>query len=342
MNKIVRFAAVGIAAVAIYATEPPRALASPVSAIDTLKQFNVVVFGDLNTNSDVEGRTLVLGNVMGGSGTFFTRSNLVAPSDYGALVVAGSVSGGWKNVNGNGNASIAGDAQNMNMNGGTAYVGGTAKNVNGKKVTGAKVDVPDVETGLKDFSTQLTTLKPTSAVSVTKNKADFVVTPDAAGQAIFEILDGGSFFKSINEITFTMNGADSVVINVGGTDLDISENFLGGIGSKIASSLIWNFYEASKVTFGSEFFGTVLAPYASIHNGNAINGSVVADNFTLRGAARQFSFTGDVAFPVSVIALPVEADVPEPAALALLLGGIAAAFVLRRRMTAASSLGQAA
>jgi len=326
MNKVLTLAAAAAAALLVAG----QGHAAPLGAMDTLKQFNVVVFGDMNTNSDVEGRTLVLGSIVGGSGTFFTRPNLAPASEYAAVVVGGEVSGGWKNINGNGNAAIAGNAQNVNMNGGTAYIAGTAKNVNGKKVTGATVSVPDIEQGLKDYSKRLTTLKPNSVTPAVKSRAEFVVTPDAAGQAVFEILDGGSFFKGINEITFVMNGADSVVINVGGLDLNIAENFLGGIGSRIASSLIWNFYEATKITFGSEFYGTVLAPYAQVQNGNAVNGTIVAESLTLRGAARQYAFNGDIAFPVPIVALPQE-DVPEPATAALLLAGLAAAWALRRK-----------
>lgn len=84
-----------------------------------------------------------------------------------------------------------------------------------------------------------------------------------------------------------LESVDTLVINVGGTSLSIAENFLSDAmfsqKSDIATKVIWNFYEATSIAFGAEFWGTVLAPYASVSNNNALNGSVVVASFTQGG-----------------------------------------------------------
>lgn len=117
---------VASACLAVTAIFAPAA-AAPLSAADILEQFNLVTFGDLDSTSEVEGRTLVGGNLKGSSSTFYTRPHQVASSPYGALTVGGNISGGFKNVNGGGDAYVAGNVQNLNMNGGTAYIGGRAR-----------------------------------------------------------------------------------------------------------------------------------------------------------------------------------------------------------------------
>lgn len=308
------------------------AAAAPLSAAEILQQFNLVTFGDLDSSSEVEGRTLVGGDLTGNSSTYFTRSGQVAPSEYGALTVGGSITGGYKNVNGNGNAYVAGNVQNMNMNGGTAYIGGSITgNVNGNKFVGVTVEVPDFRSELETLSANLATLAAQSAVNVSGNRATFTATPDSGGLAVFEILDGAFFFSSIGEIDFVLNGADSLIINVGGLGITIAENFLGGIGQQIASKTIWNFYEATEITYNAEFFGTVLAPNAHITNMNSLNGGVYVDRFTQRGEVHLAAYTGDI--PNFDDPGPTPDDIAAPAGVTLLGFGLVSLAAFRRRRT---------
>lgn len=313
------------------------AWASPLTAQQILQQFNLVVFDDLNAGSDVEGRTFVGGKLKGNSGTFFTRPAQATVSEFAALMVGGDVTGGWKNVNGSGDAVIGGSVGRMNMNGGKAYIGGSVSGaVNGQKQVGASVTIPDhFDETLRALSEELAALDPNSAIAFTNvspnQKATFNAAPDGDGLAVFDIADGAAFFDSIGEIVFSLNGAETIVINVGGLDIDVAENFLGGIGAQIAGRAIWNFYEAVSLDFGREFFGSILAPYAQVQNMNALNGSIVAQSLTQRGAVRLPGFSG--AIPQFASAETADAvQAPEPAAgLALLLGGGLAVVALRRR-----------
>jgi len=312
----------------------PSAIASPLTAERILQQFNLVVLGDMTAGSDVEGRTYVGGDLKGNSATFYTRPKSVTLSEYAALMVGGDVEGSWKNVNGSGDATIAGDVAQMNMNGGKALIGGSIKGaVNGQKQTGAKIEVPDYfEETLQALSLNLAALdgKSTIAFSSTRpnQKATFNAAPDGDGLAVFNIEDGAAFFASVGEIAFNLNGAETILINVDGLDIDVAANFLGGVGAQIASLAIWNFHDAVSLDFNREFFGSVLAPYAQVQNSNALNGSIVAQSLIQRGAVRLPGFAGSL--PEFSADEPATAT-PEPAMGVLLLAGGLALMAIRRR-----------
>lgn len=319
--------AVVLALSLVLGTLPARA--TPLSGDEILKQFNLVVFGNLDSTSEVEGRTYVGGNLTGSSSTYFTRGPQVAPSDYEALTVGGNVTGGDKNLNNGGSAVIGGnlDARiNLNGSGGMRYVAGNV-NVpqNGPTVTGP-VTIPDFQGTLTQLSVDLAGLSANSTATITSNRGIFTGMPDSDGLAVF-LIDGPAFFNSIGELDFKLNGATTVIVNIAGTALTIAENFLGGIGETIAPYVLWNFVEATSITFGAEFFGSILAPYASITNSNSLNGSVVAANFTQRGEVHLPVFAGDLPEPSDK-----RIEVPEPATALLLLPGVAGLLAVRRRM----------
>ncbi len=305
------------------------AYAAPLTPIEILDQFNLVTFGDVDSTSEVEGRALIGGDLKGPSSTYFTRP--VSPSAYGALTVGGNVIGGYKNVNNSGKVVVGGNVENMNLNGGSAQIGGSITgNVNGNKQTGVAVVIPDFEVVMTEFSGNLATLTANSGIVKSGNKATFAATPDSDGMAVFSITDGSSFFNSIGEIDFSLNSADTLIINVSGLTMTISENFLGGIGATIASKTIWNFFEAEEINFGAEFFGTVLAPKANISNQNSLNGSVIVQNFFQRGEVHVASFTGDVP-SFNPDPGPGGSEIPAPGALAIfILSGLGLAAARRR------------
>lgn len=84
-----RLLAIGLMAAAI----PSLAAASPVVGIDALKEWNLIVLGDLTSSSEVEGRTFVGGNLNGNSSNYQIRS--VPASSYAVpgLTVVGNVLG---------------------------------------------------------------------------------------------------------------------------------------------------------------------------------------------------------------------------------------------------------
>ncbi|PWV60143.1 choice-of-anchor A domain-containing protein [Plasticicumulans acidivorans] len=303
-----------------------QAGAGTLSATDILSQFNAVIFGSLTSSSEIEGRTFVGGNLSGSSSTYATRT--LPASDYAALTVGGSITtSGWVNVNNSGSAVVAGNVSYMNMNGGSATIGGTVTGiVNGSAVTGVSLPIPDFKQTLLDFSAQLATMSANSAVTISGNTAIFSASPDADGTAVFTISDL-DFFNNINQISFNLNGADTVIINVDVVTATIAANFLAGAATQIADNVIWNFADATELSFNTEFGGTVLAPNAHVSNSISIDGTLVADSLTQNGELHQYNFTGSIP---SDPATPVSVDAPST----LALSGLAACALLgaaRRR-----------
>lgn len=90
----------------------------------SLHNYNLVVFEDLTSNSEVEGNTLVGGNLLGSSSNYCIKcysGGGFVPFDGVGLKVSGNIEGNPKNVN-NGSDLEYGGSLNaiVNMNGGTS------------------------------------------------------------------------------------------------------------------------------------------------------------------------------------------------------------------------------
>jgi hypothetical protein len=85
---------------------------------------------------------------------------------------------------------------------------------------------------------------------------------------------------------------------------------------------LWNFYDATSLTFGTEFGGTVLAPFAAVTNNNAIDGTLVANSLTQNGEIHLDAYKG---------VIPGAVATPEPSVLALFGAGLAGFLFLAAR-----------
>lgn len=314
-----------------------------LDANQTLNQFNAIVFDNVVSNSHVDGRTWVGGNVTGGD--YVQHSSDTPASSYAGLTVKGNASNLHVNglgavIGGNftnsivntGSTAILGNVVNSNLNG-PAYVQGSASgsNFNGGKLAAPSslmqtnmdaVDSTDFYSVLSNTSDSLRQLSNTSDVIVNGNKATFSAVADNTGLAVFDLTDvQAAQIFSLGEFDFLLNGATTVIINAGLENISISANFLGGSAQTIGSSVIWNFYDATSITLNSQFGGSILAVDATLTNNQNIEGGVFVKNLNQYGEIHLQPFTGNVVTAV-----------PEPSSYAMFLMGLGLlTFAARRR-----------
>ncbi len=327
---------------------------APLTGQQVLQQFNLVVLGSGSTSSDVEGRIYVQGDfssgnlvqrllpasnyaavTTGGNLTASTIDNNLNPGVVG-VVVGGNIKSATIN---NGGGAILGSASNTNFNGtGTTYIAGTQTggNVNTAK-TSSLASSPSLSNAVSaasstnfaqvmgDLSTQLKSLTTTSTATRTGNRTTFNAVADAAGLAVFNLT---SDLLGAGEFDFKLNGAKTLIFNsaVSGP-ITLNANFLGGSAvGELAREAVWNFYNATSISVGAQFGGSILATNASLTNTNNIEGAVVVKTFTGRGEVHLQSFTGNIPGTPN--------QVPEPGSLALVLVGLLGAGAARRRRQA--------
>lgn len=319
--------------------------AAPLSATETMQQFNLIVFGSANSSSHVDGRTYVGGSLAGGD--YGQHLGRMPASPYAGLTVAGSasrvnVNGGGISVGGslssgninNGSAYVGGSVANTNFNGGGAYVGGSAANVNfnrGRLSDAPAQSAPEgIEANMRDLSRELSQLGSTgSTVAFDGNRAVFNAVAGADGIAVFDLsgIDTELFRKG--EFLFNTNGADLLVFNVDELLLDFSANFLGGSAQNIGSQAVWNFYNATNLTIRNQFGGSVLAPNAYFTNYNNIEGTVVVSSLNQRGEVHLQPLSASLPSARAPLVPPPANAVPEPGSFALLLAALGALAVFR-------------
>ena len=179
---------------------------------------------------------------------------------------------------------------------------------------------------MNDLTLTLSKLDANSQVQISGNRATFNAKPDGKGVAVFSI--SADQLKSIREIKFNLNGADTAVVNVSGGAVTLDDNFLGGTAG-LGEHVIWNFPEAQSLNLTTAWGGSVLAPKANATTGNYIQGSAVFGNLVQNGEMHLGTYAGGYYPPSS----PPDGGtpVPAPSAWALFLLGAGGLLLWRGR-----------
>ena len=159
----------------------------------------------------------------------------------------------------------------------------------------------------------------TSTLPATGNNEVLNATPGANGVAVFDVT--AAQLAAIPSYQINLNGATSVIFNVSGSSLNWNANYESSDAAD--TKIIWNFYQATSLTFNTLIGGTVLAPDAAVTNNNQIDGTLVANSWTGQGELHEYGFTGTLPTSTTTVA------VPEPAALVLLIGGLLVVWRMR-------------
>jgi choice-of-anchor A domain-containing protein len=290
------------------------AIATPTPLIATtiLQDFNGVVYTNASTPSDVEGALVVGGNLE--AATIYNSPNGTnTPINFGALTVYGNTSGNPINLDNGGNAYVGGTkAATINFNGG------------GKYISAPGYAITDFESPLDALSLALAALAPTASTPVTGNNEVFNAVAGANGIAVFDLT--AAQLATIPSFSVNLNGASTVVFNVSGASATDSANESNATNG--ADNIIWNFYNATSVALNTQIGGTVLAPEATVSNGNQIDGVLVANAWNGSGELHEYAFDGT---------LP-STSVAEPASLALVGVGLFGLGWVRQRTKRVKSI----
>lgn len=286
-------------------------LLSAAAQASVVNTWNLVVTGNWTNNSqDVEGNAFCGGNLSGGSPTIGNHLTPAAWTGRTVLAVAGATS-----------------VSNINLQAGNfAHGGSVSGNVNHNGGGATQVDntlAAQASASAAELSLLSSTLHSLAADSIAQfpsgqpGAVRYNATAGADGLAVFSVNAANVFNNNlIQQIELDVNGASQIVINVAGTTVNFTNgNMVGAWSSAFArSNVIWNFFEATSITFDRNFNGAVLAPSAHLTNSTAIDGSVFVASFTQNGEVHLPFYTGFV---------------PTPGSLALL--GLAALTARRRR-----------
>lgn len=253
-----------------------------------MSRYSLIVLDDLWTNSDVENRTFVGGNITSDASANFGINVGGIDAAEAMLVVVGDV------VSGN----------PLQLNAGSMRLGG---NLNGRVINfnGGGSLIPDhnqsdgpVTTMLQDASAQLAALPTNNTAQLPAGQpgpARFNVTNvNEDGAAIFEVAADQLFNNGAQQIELNPGGASMVVINVTGATINwTSGNLVGSFTDLQARSrIVWNFPQASTINFNSyNMMGAVLAPYAHVTTAANIDGTVVVRALTTTSEIHQPTLT---------------------------------------------------
>jgi choice-of-anchor A domain-containing protein len=299
------------------------ASATVIDPLKALSEFNAIIYGPSATygatsfQSDIEGAAVFGGNVSGAT-VYNNPKGVAQPAGYGALTVFGTTTGNPINIDNGGNAYVATHGSTINFNAGS----GKPK---GGFISAPPNTIGDFETAFNTFSTALSKLTATSTLPKVDNNEVIKATPNANGIAVFDIT--AAQLDAIPSYKIDLNGASTVIFNVDGSTVNFNAN--AESGATPADNIIWNFYDATKVNFGTLIAGSVLAPLGHVVNNNQIDGTLVAASWNGVGELHEYAFSGKD---------PLPPGVPEPATWAMMLtglGGVGMALrVARRKRTA--------
>ncbi len=289
-----------------------------------LSDYGLILLGDLNTNSiHVYNSTFIGGNFNGGGWSEF-GSRLDRSSTETSLEVAGNLTGSGIHVQA-GYLAYGGSNNLGNINCNGNGLGGGACVTGGADLSGKAADLAGQ---LHNDTLWFSSLAGNGDLFVNgSNKHLSYSGGDSV--AVFN-LDGTSLFSQNSNWSLDAGSAQTVIINVsgssitnqGGVNMNNGFQALANASNVGASNILWNFFEATEINFGSiRVNGSVLAPFANVTMHNDFEGGLAALSYTGQGQIHNHLFNWT----------PPQVEVPEPSSLLLLMMGLGLVGLARLR-----------
>lgn len=314
--------------------------------VGQLAAANFTNFGIGNASQGAAASSFDVLSVVGNASGAFRLKAGYQNGANGIVGTAASVGGNVHSVDFNTTGGVHGTllaggnlTSSFNINSNSVRYGGTAASgLNGavKDTSLAPGGANDIAAGLQSqmhtlqanlmaLSSQLATLPSLATITSTANALDYSGAQN--GYAVFTMTEAAFEDQNAN-FDLLFNGMPSgmtTIINVLGTNL-VEQ---GNLNNKLLNqSVLWNFNQAESLSLKG-FHGSILAPNANVSNSSALEGSIVARNFTLNGEIHLGTYNGTSSFS------PPPSGVPEPTSWAMLLLGFGTlgAILRRRRVT---------
>jgi choice-of-anchor A domain-containing protein len=300
--------------------------------------FNAFIFGNAVSGGGHADGAVAVGGDWTGTG-FTTTAHSIYGTVEGYDKVGGYVGGivnfkddsfvnGGANFYVNKNVKIGNAGSNtLTMNGGgTAYYGGTFQGNIGGGGSKSHQDLVDstVFTDQKSYSiAQSAFLSGLTNSTINTSTQNWKLN---VGSGLFAYNLTGSQISQWSTLDISGIKSDTTILfNVTG---DVSSYRVSLNAGGLYDHILWNFVDADTINIdGSQFCGSILAPYATVNQSLNINGTIIANGWANKNGAEihSYNFMGN---------LPSEApSVPGPAA-ALSFGIAAVTGLMRRRKKA--------
>jgi choice-of-anchor A domain-containing protein len=347
---------VSTSALALFvAGTPVLAAGSAVQGLADLRQLDLIVTG----------KAFIGGNLSAGTFNNADSHGPFASSAFPSLTVGGNV-GGTVNIDGANSDAPGFLGANIGGSGGTfsinptpsqVYVGGTVGNYNPngqvfqQNVAGLQASIAAQNaTFISDLGALSKALAamPTTAGSSYNNSDQnndlFTAVAGSGGYAVINITGGQSAFDNASNFNYDIppvagGGYLPTIINISGQSDGIYSLNANSNLQQYDGYVLFNFVDATSISFNREVDASILAPLATISNSTQINGSVAVANFSQNGEVHLGTFLGGGATdggrldPARGLDKALAGAVPEPATWAMMLAGfgIAGACLRRRR-----------
>lgn len=272
------FKYVAVASIALFSTHT-------IAGSFLLQDYNLVTIDSVNSNNlHVDGRSLIGGD-LNVQNTIVLGQNI----SNGFSAAIGGQFNARNGVNvGNGSTLLIDnsvDAYGNPINQ-VNRINNNQTLVNGAFVNNADVRTANlsnlseiVEENLTNASEEFKNLEANSSFVEVRDNVTGISFDDNLSSSDYAVIDidyDDVFANNQNQqleiLANTTNSVESIIINVAGTSIR-DFNFIGG-NANDTTNVLFNFFEATTISLSRQFFGSILAPLATLTASNNIEGSV--------------------------------------------------------------------